>query len=254
MIPPEDCKNIKEIRSCIDLLDSEIIKSIARRSLYVKNAAKFKSTIVEVKAPERVQKMLWAREKWARERGLKPEFISNLFRYIVNYFISEETRSFDILHESPLRIEQASIDDAKAILGLQKRSFIQSAEKSGNNYNIAPIVQTIEEMKADFSKFHFLKAITNNLIVGSCRANTDHSICYIGRVVVEPVYQRRGYGIQLMNAIEAHFNDANEFEIFTGNDSEENVSFYSKLGYVKEDTFMGPEKIMMVRMRKINHV
>lgn len=252
MIPPENCKTIEEIRSCIDILDSEIITLIASRSLYVKNAAKFKSNVAEVKAPERVQKMLRAREKWAVELGLKPEFISNLFRYIVNHFISEETRSFDVLHESPLCIEQGSIDDAKAILGLQKRAFIQSAEKSGNNYNIAPITQTIDEMRADFSKYCFIKATVNNRIVGSCRANMDNSICYIGRVVVEPIYQRHGYGLQLMNAIEDRFKDAKEFEIFTGNDSEENISFYGKLGYIKEDTFMSQDKILMVRMRKIN--
>jgi chorismate mutase/ribosomal protein S18 acetylase RimI-like enzyme len=254
MIVPENCKNIEDVRTCIDSIDNEIIKSIATRSLYVKNAAKFKSNVEEIKAPERVRKMLLAREKLAIEYGLKPEFISNLFRYLVDYFISEEIRSFDNPHQSPLRIEQASIEDAKAILGLQKRAFIQSAEKAGKNYNIAPIVQTIEELRKDFSLYFFIKATIDNQIVGSCRANTGNSTCAIGRVIVEPIFQKRGYGTQLMNAIETHFNDAKVFEIFTGHDNnEETVSFYSKRGYVKEDTFMGPEKILFIRMKKINN-
>jgi chorismate mutase/ribosomal protein S18 acetylase RimI-like enzyme len=252
MITPENCKSIEEIRNCIDTIDDEIIKLIASRSIYVKNAVKFKSNIVDIKADERVKKMLIVREKWALEKGLKPEFISNLFKYIVNYFISEEFQVFNTSQKNVIRIEQATDKDAKVILGLQKRAFIQSAEKSGKNYNITPIVQTVEEMQEDFKKYHFVKALMNNLIIGSCRANMENSICYIGRVVVEPIYQRQGCGIQLMNAIESHFNNAREFELFTGNNDNETIGFYSKLGYVKEDTFVSPEKITLVRMRKIN--
>ena len=90
MKKPEDCENINDIRGAIDSIDKEIIELIAKRSKYVHKAAEFKTSAETVKAEDRVLKMLSARRQWAKENNLNEEFIADLYKNIVNYFINEE--------------------------------------------------------------------------------------------------------------------------------------------------------------------
>lgn len=152
-----------------------------------------------------------------------------------------------------ITISQATVTDAREILALQKRAFIQEAELIGN-YTIRPIVQTIEEMIEDFNTLVFIKAMIDTQIIGSARGEIINGICYIGRVVVEPVYQKMGYGRMLMNAIEAMFPTVREFELFTGEKSTGNIQFYSKLGYSIIETFFDQDGVTLVKMRKIKTI
>lgn len=73
------------------------------------------------------------------------------------------------------------------------------------------MTQTLDEIKKDIRKQHFLKAIedsdNNNIgkIVGSVRAYTKDKTAFIGRPMVEPKLQNRGIGTLLMKAIEQQF-------------------------------------------------
>ena len=51
------CNNLEEVRENIDSIDDKIIKLIAERSDYVRQAAYFKKSKTDVKAADRV--MLW---------------------------------------------------------------------------------------------------------------------------------------------------------------------------------------------------
>ena len=85
-----DCKNLTEVRNCIDELDREIIKLIGKRYAYVKRAADFKTDEQAVRAPERFKNMLQKRRDWATEENLNPTVIAKLYTDLVNYFIEEE--------------------------------------------------------------------------------------------------------------------------------------------------------------------
>jgi isochorismate pyruvate lyase len=91
---PEVCENISDIREAIDSIDKEIIELIAKRSKYVHKAAEFKTSSETVKAEDRVKKMFLARRKWAKENHLSEEFIADLYKSIVNYFINEEMKKW----------------------------------------------------------------------------------------------------------------------------------------------------------------
>ena len=86
----QNCQNIQDIREAIDLLDRDIIDKLAIRLEYVQAAAKFKKDIQDVKAKERFNSMLQERRIWAVENNLNPDFIEQLYRDIVNYFINTE--------------------------------------------------------------------------------------------------------------------------------------------------------------------
>jgi ribosomal protein S18 acetylase RimI-like enzyme len=127
-------------------------------------------------------------------------------------------------------IEEAGIQDAEIILDIQKTAY-QSEAELHNDFNIPPLIQTLEEIKASFGKQLFLKAVMDEEIVGSVRAYEEEGTCYIGRLIVRPEYQDRGIGTMLMEEIENRFSQADRFELFTGHRSERNLHLYDKLGY-----------------------
>ncbi|GAB3037924.1 isochorismate lyase [Spirosoma pulveris] len=91
---PADCQDLNDIRNALDTLDQEVISLWARRFEYVKAAAKFKSTPTAVRAPERFAAMLAQRREWAREKGLNPDVIEDLYRTLVTHFIEEELKQW----------------------------------------------------------------------------------------------------------------------------------------------------------------
>jgi ribosomal protein S18 acetylase RimI-like enzyme len=129
-----------------------------------------------------------------------------------------------------MEIERAMISDAEEILILQKLAYRSEAEIY-NDFNIPPLVQTLESIEKDFENQYFLKAVMDGKIIGSVRAYTKEGTCYIGRLIVHPDFQNRGIGTDLMNEIERIFNTCRRFELFTGDKSERNLYFYQKLGY-----------------------
>ena len=129
-----------------------------------------------------------------------------------------------------MEIERAMISDAEEILILQKLAYRSEAEIY-NDFNIPPLVQTLESIEKDFENQYFLKAVMDGKIIGSVRAYTKEGTCYIGRLIVHPDFQNRWIGTDLMNEIERIFNTCRRFELFTGDKSERNLYFYQKLGY-----------------------
>ena len=127
-------------------------------------------------------------------------------------------------------IEQVEIEDLREILELQKLAFKSQAEIYGD-YSIPPLIQTLEEIKQDFQNQTYFKAIKNEKIIGSVRGYEDNNTCYIGRLIIHPDYQNKGYGTELMQKIESFFSKLERFEIFTGHKDEKNLYLYQKLGY-----------------------
>jgi chorismate mutase-like protein len=246
------CENIQDVRNNIDSIDRNIINLLAERAEYVKIASNFKKSISDVRASDRVQKMMGDRKAWATENGVDPVFIEKIFKLIVNFFIRKEIEEWEIGSDTStdVTICSATEDDLESIYYLQKRAFVQEAEKNNVNYSIVPIVQTMEQFRNEFKRFVYLKAVKGKNIVGSVRAIEKNGVCMIGRVIVEPVFQGNGYGSLLMNVIEEQFPCVNVFELFTAEISVENVKFYQKNGYTIEGRNTDETGVSMVIMRK----
>jgi len=128
-----------------------------------------------------------------------------------------------------IRIEQAGIEDAEEILGLQKLAYRSEGELY-NNYGILPLTETTEEIKGCFKTHIFLKAVSESTIIGTVRAFAKDGTCFVGRLAVRPAMQNQGVGASLMNEVEKYFKPK-RFELFVGTKSEKNIHLYQKLGY-----------------------
>ena len=82
---------------------------------------------------------------------------------------------------------------------------------------------------------------------------TNNSV-YIGRIFIDCIYHRKGYGILLMECIEKEFPCAAEFNLDTPCWNERTNAFYRKLGYriIKtEDGFVFYRKRKANRMETV---
>lgn len=90
---PAECTNITEVRNEIDNIDKTIIELLSHRFQYVKEVVKYKEKKPgSIEAPERRKEVLECRRKWAEENGLNPDVIENLYKDLIQYFISEEMK------------------------------------------------------------------------------------------------------------------------------------------------------------------
>ncbi|MBR5649432.1 chorismate mutase [Pseudobutyrivibrio sp.] len=88
------CVSLEEVRSNIDRIDNEIIKLIAERSDYVKQASGFKKSEDGVKAPNRVETVINKVRSKAEEYGANPDMVEKLYREMISSFINMEMDEF----------------------------------------------------------------------------------------------------------------------------------------------------------------
>ncbi len=90
---PSDCKSIEEIREHIDQIDHEIIELLGKRFGFVKEVVKYKKPDKDsIIAEKRKNKVLQERRNLAMKNGLDPDIIENIYRELIEYFISEELK------------------------------------------------------------------------------------------------------------------------------------------------------------------
>ncbi|HBV96201.1 MAG TPA: GNAT family N-acetyltransferase [Desulfotomaculum sp.] len=147
-------------------------------------------------------------------------------------------------------MQRADVADAEEILILQKAAFIKQAEMY-NNYRLPPLIQELEDIKSEFKKYTFLKAVQGERIIGSVRACMEEDTCLIGRLIVYPSFQNRGIGTMLMLEVERIFDNAVRFELFTGHKSARNLHLYRKLGYSVFKSQKVSDNLNMVFLEKI---
>ncbi|MFW2590876.1 chorismate mutase [Aliarcobacter butzleri] len=91
------CKNIDEVRNNVNNIDEQIVKLIALRGSFVKQAAKFKKDSNDVKAPKRVEEVINKVKNIARLNGANEEVVENVYKAMIESFINLELKEFESL-------------------------------------------------------------------------------------------------------------------------------------------------------------
>ena len=149
-----------------------------------------------------------------------------------------------------IKIERAIVDDLNDILILQKECF-QSEAIANKDFEIPPLHQDLESLQEEFNKGIILKATANNQIIGSVRGCQYDNTAYVGKLIVDPNFQNKGLGKQLMDKMEEEFKLVERIEIFTGAQSEKNLNFYNKIGFVEFKQQKINENLTLVFLEKI---
>ena len=92
-----ECNSIEEVRNNINNIDEQIVKLIARRGEFVKQAAKFKKDSDAVKAPKRVEEVINKVKDLAKSTSANEEVLENVYRTMINSFIKAEMKEFEKL-------------------------------------------------------------------------------------------------------------------------------------------------------------
>ena len=85
--PPE---SLDEVRASIDAVDREIVRLLAEREGYVRQAVRFKKTRADVEAPKRVEEVVGKVRAFAEGYGASPEVVEEVYRAMISRFISLE--------------------------------------------------------------------------------------------------------------------------------------------------------------------
>ena len=93
------CRDLAEVRANIDRLDNELVRLIAERAMYVKDAARFKRDAYQVSAPARQADVFNKVQALARQhnRGFHnlEEVVDATWRAMVAAFIANEQHYFN---------------------------------------------------------------------------------------------------------------------------------------------------------------
>lgn len=86
---------------------------------------------------------------------------------------------------------------------------------------------------------HLFQAVIDEEIVGGTILflDKDRETLYIGRIFVDPVHHRKGYGLSLMKMVETYYSGVKKIQLDTPLWNVRTNAFYTKLGYrvVKQD-------------------
>ena len=127
----------------------------------------------------------------------------------------------------------------KAIVDMSVRAFETDVNVGGTKGDCPPEYDSVEWHKHMAQEGHLYQAMIGKDIVGAAVIFPDETknSVYIGRIFIDSVYHRKGYGIRLMECIEKNYPFAAEFDLDTPIWNVRTKAFYEKLGYqiIKEE-------------------
>jgi len=148
-----------------------------------------------------------------------------------------------------MRISRAVRADLERILAIQKEAYLNEAALYGD-HELPPLRETLEELVREFDTKMILKAEIDGTVVGSIRVALIEETGHIGRLSVDPRFQRRGIGGALLVGAESVFAAAKRHELFTGSRSETNLSLYAHHGYAKLRAEVLSSRVTLVYLQK----
>ena len=130
-------------------------------------------------------------------------------------------------------IVKAEADQVVKIVEMSVRAFETDVNVGGTKGEYPPGFDSIEWHEQMAREGHLYQAMVENDLVGAAIVFPDeiNKSVYIGRIFIDSIYHRKGYGLRLMECIEKYFPCAAEFELDTPCWNERTNAFYKRLGY-----------------------
>lgn len=131
-----------------------------------------------------------------------------------------------------MKIETATVEDVPELLELQYKAFRPVAE-SVNWLDAPNLTEPVEHALGEFPKYTTLKMLSDDgKIIGSVRGRVEGGSLYIGRLMILPEYQKKGYGRILLHEIQSVLPHHRAW-LDTCGELPKTVAFYERDGFRK---------------------
>lgn len=94
------CSSLDEVRANIDRIDRALVGLLAERGRFVSQAAGFKKTTDDVRAPQRVEQVIAKVRMLAEQCGANPAVTEQVYRAMIAAFIEAELAEHAALKRS----------------------------------------------------------------------------------------------------------------------------------------------------------
>lgn len=131
---------------------------------------------------------------------------------------------------------KATMEHISTLVEISKKAFDSDIEVGASSIGGPPDYDSIEWHMEMMNEGHLFTAIDEDNIVGGIIVFDDKnndSFMYVGRVFVDPDLFKRGYGIKIMEQIEAMNSAVTVWCLDTPIWNQRTNRFYKKLGYVE---------------------
>ena len=137
-----------------------------------------------------------------------------------------------------LQFMKAGTSDALVLNAISRLAFDSDTEVGAPSAGGPPGYMSLKYHMKMAKSGHLFKLTENGLILGGAILFRRGGTLNIGRIFIDPQHFRKGYGILMMQEIEALFPDVKVFVLDTPVWNTRTNAFYTRLGYseVKRNT------------------
>ena len=130
-----------------------------------------------------------------------------------------------------------------SLVFLLLKAFFSDIHVGGSEKGGPPDYDSITWHEKMAEEGHLFQAMVDNVLVRAALLflNETQEQLYIGRIFIDDVYHRKGYGMELMRCVENMYPQVKEVFLDTPVWNVRTNSFYKKLGYIEtkqEDGFV----------------
>ena len=132
-----------------------------------------------------------------------------------------------------MKLENAELKHIERIVAISKAAFDSDINVGASDPDRPPNYDSIAWHLQMKNAGHLLQAVINGEIVGGAILflDKDGKILYIGRIFIDPVHHRKGYGLSLMKMVETYYSGVKKIKLDTPLWNVRTNAFYTKLGY-----------------------
>ena len=138
-----------------------------------------------------------------------------------------------------MKLEYAELKQIERIVAISKAAFDSDINVGASEAGGPPDYDSIPWHIQMKNERHLLQVVVDGKIVGGAIlfVDKDRETLYIGRIFIDPVHYRKGYGLSLMKLVEAFYPGIKKIKLETPLWNVRTNAFYTKLGYseVKRD-------------------
>ena len=138
-----------------------------------------------------------------------------------------------------MKLEKAELKHIERIVAISKAAFDSDTNVGASESDAPPDYDSIPWHIQVKNDGHLLQVVIDGEIVGGAILflDKDGETLYIGRIFIDPVHYRKGYGLSLMKMVETYYPGIKNIKLDTPLWNLRTNAFYTKLGYceVKRD-------------------